>query len=120
MSTNAELTIYKGTTWKQTITYTDSNGVAVDITGFTVKMNVKYGYKTTDELVTSLSTSTGEITLVGSSGQINLELDYTVTADLPQGTFVYDLILIDTATSPETVTFLLQDKILIKPLVTSA
>lgn len=80
------------------------NGVAVDLTDYTAKMQVRTSPSDPSVLV-ELSTVNGRITLTPASGRITLTLFASTTTSLTPGQYVYDLEL----TAPDgTVTRLLQ------------
>lgn len=82
------LAVYQGTTfdlkpvWK-------IGGVPVDLTNYTVNMQVRYASDTV--VIVELSTSNGNASIDAAYGRINLHLSATQTAALPVGTYQYDL-----------------------------
>lgn len=57
----APMTVVRGATWEDEFTYTDDNGVPVDLTGYEARLQVRtldgqYGASTTDTLLMQLST----------------------------------------------------------------
>lgn len=82
-------TLDQGSTWTLQIVYKDSNGVAVNLTGYTAEMQVRRKFDS-DTSVLTLSTSNGGITIVPLTGTLNL-LATDEQADIDPGLYVYDL-----------------------------
>ena len=75
-------TIEQGSTFIKTVTITDSNGTAVDLTGCTVRWQVRERKGSTSTLI-DVSTTEGSITLTDpTNGQCKITLSDTVTAAL--------------------------------------
>lgn len=102
----------QGATLSLALTYRDSDGDLVNLTGYTARLQVRESVNAASTLV-SLTSSSG-ITLGGSAGTIQITLSATTTAGLPKGTYVYDLELV----SGGTVTRLLKGKFTVDPEVT--
>jgi hypothetical protein len=81
--------IYRGQTFTRVVTYRDSAGALVNLTGYSVtfvaRPSVNYGSDTI-----SLSSGSG-ITLGGAAGTITITLSATATAALPVDDLVYSL-----------------------------
>ncbi len=84
------MVIEQGTTFSPVLTYADVNNVAIDLTGYTAKMQIK---KTRADLTAleTLTTADGSIVLGGAAGTITLLLTDTQTAAIVWLTGVYDL-----------------------------
>ena len=82
-------TLDQGSTWTLQVVYKDSNGVAVNLTGYTAEMQVRRKFDS-DTPVLTLSTSSGGITIVGATGTLNL-IATDEQADIDPGFYVYDL-----------------------------
>lgn len=91
-ATNFDLLIEQGATFSQVITYKDA-GVAVDLQGFTARMQVRATLEAAAALI-ELNTGNGRIVLGGSAGTITLSISATDTAALTAGRGVYDLELV--------------------------
>lgn len=113
---NYTLGIEQGSTLSLLLTWKDSNGTAVNLTGYTARMSLKSSFTSTTTIL-SLTTSNGRITLGGSAGTIQLTVSATDTAALtaPQ-TGVYDLELVS---GSSVVTRLIQGTFSITPEVTT-
>lgn len=109
----ANFTCYQGTTFSEAPVW-KINGVPVNLTDFTAKMQVRTSPDDPSVLV-ELSTANGRITIDGAAGRILLSLDKTTTAGLAVGQYVYDLKL----TAPDgTATRLLQGGFVVSVQVT--
>ena len=108
-----DFTIEQGATFNLLLTW-KINGTPVNLTGYTARLAARVDVEDT-EVILSLTTSNGGITLGGSAGTISLDQTATQTTILPAGTYVYDLELI---ASNSTVTRLVQGELLISPEVT--
>ena len=82
-------TLDQGSTWTLQVVYKDSNGVAVNLTGYTAEMQVRRKFDS-DTPVLTLSTSNGGITIVGATGTLNL-VATDEQAAIDAGLYVYDL-----------------------------
>lgn len=81
-------------TFSPTITYRDSGGNLVNLTGYTAAMDVRDGAGT---LVirsdTSPSGSEGTVTLGGTAGTVAVTISATLMSALTPGVYSYDLVL---------------------------
>lgn len=80
----------QGATFTRTITWKDSNGSPVNLTGYTARMSLRSTIDSSVEVL-SLTTANSRITLGGVAGTITLNVDATTTAALAAGQYVYDL-----------------------------
>ena len=87
--------IPQGATWTKTLTWkTGSPAAAVNLTGYTARMDlVSAGQPTI-----SLTTANACITLGGAAGTITLLLDAATTAAMAATTYAYDLELVQGST----------------------
>lgn len=107
----APLEAYQGATWEVDMTYRDSAGAIVNLTGYSAQMQVRTRTASTTVELT-LSTANGRIALGSSSPNITLSVD---AADMTlSGTYVYDLKL----TQGSDVTVLLQGDLTVAPAIT--
>jgi hypothetical protein len=107
------ITIEQGATFRLSITW-KADGVAVDITGYTARMQVRHRYSSTDTLL-SLTSAAGDIVLGGSAGTIVVTASATATAAITERAAFYDLELVS---GSGVVTRLLQGAVSITPEVT--
>ena len=87
----------QGATFTREITWLDSEGVPVNLTNYTARMQVRATASAASTLI-SLTSSGGDITLGGTAGTINITISATATAGVVAGCYVYDLELVDGAT----------------------
>lgn len=113
-ATPTKLTCQQGATFTRTMTWS-IDGVPVDLTDFTAAMQVKATYSSSTALVTLTSSPAAGITLGGVTGVITITIDAVDTADIPAGTYVYDLEM----TGPDSVTRLLEGQFIVTPEVTT-
>lgn len=108
------LTIDQGATFALTLTWKDSTGALINLTGFTARAQVRASYSAAAKLL-DLTTENGGITLGGVAGTVALLASAATTATLPPGFGVWDLELV----SPGgVVTRLVQGTVTISPEVT--
>lgn len=88
-----DLTIEQGTTFSVTLTYTDVDGIPIDLTGYSARMQIR---STVDSTITihELTTALTTITLGGAAGTVLLEISDSDTESFTFSVAVYDLELI--------------------------
>lgn len=91
MSGRYAVTIEQGATWQLTVTWTDSSGALVNLTGYTAVATVKTTYGGTTVL--SATSVGGTITLGGAAGTIAINVPAATTAAASAQTGVWDLLL---------------------------
>lgn len=106
--------IEQGATFGHVLTWKDSSGTAINITGYTARMKIKKNYDASTSLI-DLTTENGRISLGGAAGTITLTISASDTDSLTQGVYVYDLEMV----SGSTVTRLLQGSINVVRQVTT-
>ena len=88
MATISNIFIDQGADFSTTVNVTDSNAAALDLTGYTAAGMIRKNH---------LSTSSTAFTVAfvdpRSSGQITISLTDTQTAALPEGRYVYDVLI---------------------------
>lgn len=90
------ITINQGATFELTITWKDSAGTAINLTGYTARMQVRETYSSSSTVV-SLTNGSG-ITLGGAAGTIAIVISATTTAALTAPfSGVYDLEIVSPA-----------------------
>jgi hypothetical protein len=110
-----DIIIEQGATFRRVITWKDANGTAINLTGYTAKMQVRERVGSST-VVLECSSANGRITLGGSAGTITIVAQDEITAPLtPMPKAVYDLEL--TSAGGE-VTRLLRGGVEIVPEVT--
>lgn len=109
-----DITIEQGATFSLVLSWKDSQGNPIDLTGYTAKMDVRRSYSSSDTLL-SLRTNGEGIQIQELNGKINLSASAELTEKLPPVSAVYDLEL----TSPGgIVTRLLEGRVVISPEIT--
>jgi hypothetical protein len=89
-----DITIEQGATFQMSLTWKDSTGSPVNLTGYSARMQVRSSYESEDTLV-SLTSTGGDIVLGGALGTIAVTIAATVTGPLVCEEAVYDLELIN-------------------------
>jgi hypothetical protein len=87
----------QGATFTREITWLDSEGVPVNLTNYTARMQVRATASSASTLL-SLTSSGGDIVLGGTAGTITITASATATAAVAAGCYVYDLELVDGTT----------------------
>jgi len=109
-----DITINQGATFELTITWKDSAGTAINLTGYTARMQVRETYSSSSTII-SLTSGSG-ITLGGAAGTVAILISATTTAALTAPfSGVYDLELVSAG---GVVTRLLQGAATVSPEVT--
>ena len=96
-ATNYDIIIEQGATFTLQLVYKTSAGVAVDLTGYSARMQVRESYPAASPLLSFTSAASGGITLGGAAGTILIEASDETTAaiDTRQTIWgVYDLELV--------------------------
>jgi hypothetical protein len=104
----------QGATFTRQLTWNDSSGSAVDLTGYTARMQVRTSIDAAGAATLSLTTENGRIVLGGTAGTITLTAEATATQAVTAGAYVYDLELV----SGSTVTRLVQGSFTLRGEVT--
>ena len=109
-----DIEINQGATYELTVTWKDSTGAAINLTGYSARMQVRETYSSASTIV-SLTNGSG-ITLGGAAGTIAILISATTTAALTAPfSGVYDLELVSAG---GVVTRLLQGAATVTPEVT--
>lgn len=87
------IVIEQGTTFNPVLTYTDENDAAIDLSGYTARMQIR-DKRTSANFIHELTTENSGITLGGVAGTITLLITDTDTAAFAFKNAVYDLELI--------------------------
>lgn len=85
-----DLFIEQGATFVKTITWKDSAGDPVNLTGYTARMQFRSSVNSSTVLATA-TTENGRITLGGAAGTIDIEFDEAYTTSFQFVSAVYDL-----------------------------
>lgn len=106
--------IEQGASLIKPIVWKDANGLAVNLTGYTAKMQIRKSVSSPDVLL-ELSTSNGRIDIVSGTGTITLLINAATSAAITWSSGVYDLEL---TSSGGLVTRLMQGTITVSKEVT--
>jgi len=106
--------IEQGSTFTLPLTWKDSNGDVIDISGWSARMHIRDEI-TSVTTILELTTGNGRITIDGPNGGVNLLIDDTDTAALDFTSGVYDLEMISPTTA---VTRLLEGRVSLDKEVT--
>ena len=79
----------QGATFSRIVTWKNSAGVLVNLTGYTAEMQIRENYDSTSPALT-LSTSNGRISLGGAAGTITLTVQASAM-NFDAGRYVHDL-----------------------------
>jgi glycine cleavage system H lipoate-binding protein len=91
MAAKANITIDQGSTFSTYLVLTDSSGIVIDLTGYTVYSQIRKWY-------TSSTATTFDISIANATtGTVLLSLTANATANLAAGKYVYDVESHDTA-----------------------
>lgn len=83
------LTIRQGATWVLSFEWLDGEGLPIDLTGCTARMQLRRNYGT--PVLLELSTTSGQLVLGGATGIIDLVVDAATTAALTTDSGVCDM-----------------------------
>lgn len=84
----------QGATFSRQLTWKDTAGSAVNLTGYTGRMQLRSQIDATGAAVLELTTENNRIVLGGTAGTIDLSVAATAMADVVASTYVYDLELV--------------------------
>ena len=114
VSASGDITIDQGATFALTLTYTDASGTAINLTGYSARMQVRSDYGSSDTPIDA-STANGMITLGGTLGTVSVAIPYAATAALSISAGVYDLVLTSSSGTRDRI---LSGKVTVSPGVT--
>jgi hypothetical protein len=107
----SDLYLEQGTTFVTSVTLDGNNGEPYNLNYFTVRSQARRSYYSSNATLTFTSTITD-----AANGVIQLSATPSVTANVPAGKLVYDVLLTDS--NSETVTRVLEGQIFVSPSVT--
>lgn len=107
---NYNFTIEQGATWTRDFVWTDSTGTAIDLTGYTARMQGRATIQSPATLFSLTSSPAAGLTITAAQGKVTATISATDTSNLPCGGF-YDLELINGSV----VTRLLQGSFTLSP-----
>lgn len=96
-------TVYSNSTFRKQHIALTANGDSYDLTGWTVRMQIRNNDAETGtpllEIDTDAATANGSVVTIedAEDGELQLYINHQDIADLGPGSYVYDLLFIDTA-----------------------
>jgi hypothetical protein len=93
MAEKYNIVVDQGSDYALSITYKDPSGNAMNLVGYTARMDIRTSYSAPKALL-SLTTTNGGIALDGANGTVNLSISAANTANIPACNAVYDLELV--------------------------
>lgn len=90
MAEEYDITIEQGATFQLQITWKDRDDIAIDLTGFTARMQIRRRVGA-DEVLVEATTENGYIALGGATGTVEISIPADVTEALNFKRGVYDL-----------------------------
>ena len=96
MASTYNILVDQGATYTLAVTYKDSSGTAINLTGYTAAMQLRDSYDSATAVL-SLSSPSSGIVITGASGLVTITMSATQTAALSADTFLYDLEITSTA-----------------------
>jgi len=109
MASISNIFIDQGATFTTTVTVTDANGDAVNLSGYSVAAQIRKTF------LSSTATAFTATISNASSGEITISLTPTQTAALEAGRFVYDVVI---TASGGTKTRVVEGQVTVNPSVT--
>lgn len=113
MATIKNLVIDQGTTFSLTVTVSDANENVMDLTGYTVRAQLRKSYGST-----SYTSFTVALSEDPTDGQLTISLNDTQTSGLKSGRYVYDIEIVSPVVEGSEVTRVLEGIITVTPEVT--
>lgn len=90
MASTYNILVDQGSTYTLAVTYKDSSGTAINLTGYTAAMQLRENYDSATAVL-SLSSPSSGIVITGASGLVTITMSAIQTAALSADTFLYDL-----------------------------
>ena len=109
MASISNIFIDQGATFTTTVTVTDANGDAVNLSGYSVAAQIRKTFLSSSATAFTASISNA------SSGEITISLSPTQTTALEAGRFVYDVLI---TASGGTKTRVVEGQVTVNPSVT--
>jgi uncharacterized protein YdgA (DUF945 family) len=91
---------YQGTYYAKQLTFQDSDGNAVDISGQTFEMDIRDQADDTTALVTLTTENDGLVITDGAAGELEIRITAANTDLLPVGKMVFDILRTDSDPGP--------------------
>lgn len=113
-ATKSDIAIEQGATFRLDISFVDSDGEAIDLTGYTARMQVRETYEATT-VVLEATTANGYIIVDGPNGIVSVRIPPSATEALAVAPGVYD---VEVESSSGEVDRLVQGTVSVSPEVT--
>lgn len=113
MANVKNLIIDQGTTYSLTITVSDANGNELDLTGYTLRSQLRKSYGSSSYTAFTVTPAQDPTT-----GQLTISLTATQTSALKAGRYVYDVEIVSPVIDGSEVTRVLEGIITVTPEVT--
>lgn len=117
----ADLICDQGATFSVVITYKNSSGSAINLSGYGARMDIRYGQTTDADILLALGASNGFISVSdATNGKITINIPASTTDNFNPQTYYYDLEIFNTNVSPTFVDRVIMGKFDVTPQVTSS
>jgi hypothetical protein len=113
MATVKHLTIDQGTTYSLSITVSDANANPLDLTGYTLRAQMRKSYGATSYTAFTVTAAADPTT-----GELTISLTAVQTSALKAGRYVYDIEIVSPVVDGSVVTRVLEGIITVTPEVT--
>lgn len=107
------LTLSQGATWTVSLTYNNGDGLPIDLTNYTARMQARESYQAASTVLDI--TSSDGIALGGTAGTIQINVDAATSAAIGAAQYVYDMELVS---SSGEVTRIIEGTLIVTPEVT--
>ena len=87
----------QGATFTRQLTWKDTDGSAINLTGYTARMQLRSSVDASGAAVLELTTENNRIVLGGTAGTIDLSVSAASMGSVTANTYVYDLELVSGA-----------------------
>jgi len=114
MATRANFIIDQGTTFNTTINLSQTDGTLFQLDDYTARGKIRKSYSSSTATTFTASISENS----PSQDTVSISLNSDQTGSLQAGRYVYDVEVVDSSSSPDTVTRILEGHIEITPSVT--
>ena len=109
MATKANLVIDQGTDYSTVVNVSDSDGVAIDLTGYSGAGQLRKHYTSSNSVSFNVSVSNA------TAGEVTLALTATQTSNISAGRYVYD---VEVTSTSNVVSRIVEGIVTITPQVT--
>lgn len=114
MADQYNISVDQGATYFLVVTWKDSDGTPINLTGYTGRMQARQQYTSPDPPLFSLTSPNSGIVIVAALGQVEITIAASVTTLFAAGQYVYDLEIVSPA---GVVTRLIEGRCVVNPEV---